>query len=232
MRAINLANEQKRDAKIGFEAKPKKSVIKMVLPDGREKQNVQFLKTKHNFCTLMKQYGTIEKIKDALIKGDPDVDIENSSRLIKSTRRVYLTGINEIAYSVTQIQLLFDKEGKETERRELSKSPSNIATDIPVKWSGKEFPKDEAVRKFVFTKKYQLRHTSGLTYDFLYNMAKYLHEKNTMMFVGGGKKGIDPIILSAGGEPYRGFLEGRISGGSYCLILHLTSMEMKSLLRG
>jgi len=60
-------------------------------------------------------------------------------------------------------------------------------------------------------------------------MAKYLFEQNTMMYIGGGKKGTDPLILNAGGEPYRGFLEGRINGNSYCLILHLSSMEIKSV---
>ena len=229
MRAINLANEQKRDAKVGFEAKAKKSRITMILPDGRERKNVQFHKTSHSMRSLINKYGEAAKIKNALIKSDPEIDIENSSRIINGTRRVYLTGKNEIAYTISQIQVLYDAGGKEKDRRELSKSPSNIASDIPIKWSGKEFNKDEAVRKFVFSKKYQLRHTSGLTFDFLFNMAKYLHEKNTMMFVGGGKKGNEPIILSAGGEPYRGFLEGRVSGNSYCLILHLSLMEMKSI---
>ena len=229
MRAINIANEQKRDAKVGFEAKPKRSSIRMILPDGREKKNVQFLKTRQNIRSLLLQYGDLEKIKEALITGDPELDIESSSRLINGTHRVYLTGKNEIAYSVSQIQVLYNANGKESERRELSKSPSNIAIDIPIKWSGKEFPKEEAVRRFVFSKKYQLRHTSGLTYDFLFNMAKYLYDKNTMMFVGSGKKGNEPVILSAGGEQYRGFLEGRISNNSYCLILHLSSMEMKSI---
>jgi len=229
MRAINLANEQKRDAKIGFEPKPKKSSIKMVLPDGREKKNVQFLKTRQNMNTLLSQYGDPNAIRDALVSGDPEVDIENCGRFIEGTRRIYLTGKNEIAYSVSMVQVLYDAGGKETERCDMSKSPSNIAIDVPIKWSGREFPKSEAIRKYVFSKKYQLRHTSGITFDFLFNMAKYLHEKRVLMFVGGGKKGTDPLVLCAGGEPYRGFLEGRINGNSYCLILHLSSMEIKTI---
>jgi len=229
MRAINLANEQKRDAKVGFEPKPKKSLIKMILPDGREKKNVQFLKTRQNMKTLLSRYGDADAIRDALVRGDPEIDIENCGRFIDRTKRIYLTGKNEIAYSVSLVQVLYDSGGKETERRDMAKSPSNIAVDIPIKWSGREFPKSEAIRKYVFSKKYQLRHTSGITFDFLFNMAKYLHEKNVMMFVGGGKKGTDPIVLSAGGEPYRGFLEGRINGNSYCLILHLSSIEVKSM---
>ena len=229
MRAINLANAEKRDAKVGFEPKAKKSVISMKLPDGREKQNVQFFKTGQNMRNLLSQYNNTDAVREALISGDPEIDIENSGRFVNGTRRIYLTGNNEIAYSVLQMQVIYGNDGKEIERRDLSKSLSNIAVDIPLKWSGREFPKNEAVHKFVFNKKYQLRHTSGITFDFLYNMAKYLQEQNTMMFIGGGRKGNEPLILNSGGEPYRGFLEGRIKGNSYCLILHLSSMEMKSI---
>ena len=229
MRAINLSNEQKRNAKVGFQPKQKKRLIKMTLPDGREKQNVQFLKTNQNMRTLLQQYNDNETIRKAIINADPEIDIETSGRLINGTRRIFLTSKNEIAYSVSQLQVLYGADGNETSRRELSKIQSNIAIDIPVKWSGKEFSKDEAVRKFVFSKKYQLCHTSGITFDFLFNMAKYLFEQNTMMYIGGGKKGTDPLILCTGGEPYRGFLEGHINGNSYCLILHLSSMEIKSI---
>ena len=58
-------------------------------------------------------------------------------------------------------------------------------------------------------------------------MAKELHEKNSLMFLGGGKKGNDPLIITTGGLPYRGFLEGRIKDDIYCLILHLTNLELK-----
>jgi hypothetical protein len=85
------------------------------------------------------------------------------------------------------------------------------------------------LRKFVFTRNYQLRHTSGLSYDFLFDMTKQLHTRSTMVFIGGGKKGNDPVVLSLGGTPYRGFLEGRIDGDKYCLILHLTNIELRSV---
>ncbi|ODS32091.1 MAG: hypothetical protein SCARUB_02798 [Candidatus Scalindua rubra] len=58
-------------------------------------------------------------------------------------------------------------------------------------------------------------------------MAKELHDKNALMFVGGGQKGNEPLILTTGGTPYRGFLEGRVKDDTYCLILHLTNLELK-----
>lgn len=50
-----------------------------------------------------------------------------------------------------------------------------------------------------------------------------------MVLIGAGAKGIDPLLLSRGGQPYRGLLEGRTDGDKYCLILHLTDIEMKGL---
>jgi hypothetical protein len=58
-------------------------------------------------------------------------------------------------------------------------------------------------------------------------MAKELHDSDSLMFIGGGKRGNEPLVITQGGEEYRGFLEGRIDGEKYILILHLTNMELK-----
>ena len=88
--------------------------------------------------------------------------------------------------------------------------------------------KEEACRKFVFSNKVQLMHINGLTYDFLFNMAKELAEKESLMLLGAGAKSNQPLILRRGGTPYRGFLEGRVDGEKYCLILHLSNLELKA----
>ena len=51
--------------------------------------------------------------------------------------------------------------------------------------------------------KYQIKHVNGLTFDFLFNIAKKLHEKQSFMMMGGGK-GSDPLVFNDGGKPYRG----------------------------
>ena len=84
-----------------------------------------------------------------------------------------------------------------------------------------------AAKKFVFSKHYQIRHINGLTFDFLFDIAKELSDKKVLMFVGAGEKGNEPLILNRGGIPYRGFLEGRVKDKSYCLMLHLTNLELK-----
>ena len=82
---------------------------------------------------------------------------------------------------------------------------------------------------FMFKKSYQVQHINGLTYDFLYDMAKKLSESKSMMLMGGGAKGNEPLVMSNGGTPYRAFLEGRVDSNSYALILRLTNLELKEI---
>jgi len=106
---------------------------------------------------------------------------------------------------------------------------SNVLGEDPLKWSGKFFPIEEAYNKFVFIRTYQLFHDSGLTYDFLFDMAKTLEEKKSFMLVGSGKKGVGPAIFQEGGQPFRIFLEGRTQGDQYMLLMHLSNLELKPI---
>jgi len=106
-----------------------------------------------------------------------------------------------------------------------------VDSEIPLIWTGKLINKNEAVRKFVFATKLQIVHINGLTYDFLYEMAKELHESNSLMILGAGSKGRDPLIFRSRSVPYRGFLEGRIKDDKYILLLHLSNLELKKPLK-
>jgi hypothetical protein len=96
--------------------------------------------------------------------------------------------------------------------------------------SGKLFPKKELLHKFVLGKKYQLSHNNGLTFDFLYQIAKELEASRSLMLIGAGSKGLEPLVFQDGGKTYRAFLEGRTSGDKYLLIIHLSNMELKGIL--
>jgi hypothetical protein len=229
MRTINLNNDKKRDAVVGLESGAKKAAVRFVLPDGRERRNVKFVKTTANAATLLEQHGDMLAVGRALLDNDAETDRETVGRLIPKTRKLYMNPDGSIAYRVNLIQAVYNPDGSEKERRELAKAQANISGEIPLQWTGRKFPKAEAVRRFVFTRCYRVCHTNGLSYDFLYGMAKQLAEDAALMFVGGGKKGSDPIVLASGGEPYRGFLEGRVEGDKYLLLLHLTNMELKPL---
>ncbi|MDR2736613.1 MAG: hypothetical protein LBB49_03505 [Gracilibacteraceae bacterium] len=229
MRTVNITNEKKRDAQVCMEAVKKPSDIRRVLADGGEYMNIKVLKQNLAlaFETLSQSYDDLRQMGEALMAGDPEIDMEIIGKKIGETQKLYLDRHNKIAYRVNMTQIIRDAQGNERERRDLAKAMSNVTGESIIQWTGKKFPKRDIIRKFVFQRKLQLKHISGLTYDFLYDMAKSLHESEAMMFIGGGKKGNEPLILTQGGEPYRGFLEGRIKEETYCLILHLTNMEMK-----
>ena len=61
-------------------------------------------------------------------------------------------------------------------------------------------------------------------------MAKTLDDKKSLMFLGGGKSGKEPLIFQTNGSPYRGFLDGRINKNQYQLILRLSNMELKKVI--
>ena len=230
MRKINIANEKKRDAILGFEAKPTRPKVKQVLKDGSEKRNVKILKStlETDISGLSNTFSDLEDLSQEIIKSDLECDIETTGLMLGATKKIYASKDNKLVFNVKQIEVIKDNKGEEKSRKPLEPKESNVSAEkMPLSWSGKFMPKEAAIKKFVFAKHYQIRHVNGLTFDFLFKMAKELHDKNALMFVGGGKKGNEPLILTTGGTPYRGFLEGRIKDDTYCLILHLTNLELK-----
>lgn len=231
-KAIHISNDKKRDAEVAVEQQVRRSKVRSVLPSGEEKNNMRLLKNTINyeFEVLLGNYdGNLSAFEDALLKNDPEVDAENTGYFLHNTHKLYIDQDNRIAYRINLYQVIYDPQGDEIERHDINRVPANINTEMPLRWTGKRVDKSEAVRSFVFFRKYQIRHINGVTFDFLYNMAKDLQESKTMVLIGGGEKGADPIFLTRGGSPYRGFLEGRVQEDRYILVLHLSDIELKSL---
>lgn len=229
IRAIHISNDRKRDAQVAFDAQPFVSTLRRVLPSGEEPVAVRLVKVMaETDRTLLRTYKP-EQMPAALAQDDPDVDMEVTGRKLKRMRRLFVDRDYKIAYHVNLFQVVINSDGTERERRELTKVSGNVNQQIPLRWTGRLYPRREAVRQFVFSRNYQLRHVNGATFDFLFDMAKQLDRADAMVLIGAGRKGIDPILLSRGGQPYRGFLEGRIDKDRYCLILHLTDIELKGL---
>jgi hypothetical protein len=233
MRKLNISNEKKRDAQVGFEGRIPKSTIQQVLPDNRSRNNVRFLKSnmETDLDLLILTHGNLDALAEAMISVDPEVDIEQVGRIVTGTRKLYLGSDNQIVYNLIEQEVVYNPDGTEKERRDFVPSDANISIDTPLRWTGKKIPKNKAAKMFVFSRKYQIRHVNGLTFDFLYDMAKQLDELNCMMLIGGGEKGNEPLIFSNGGVSYRGFLEGRIQDETYCLILHLSNLELKEIIQ-
>jgi hypothetical protein len=163
-----------------------------------------------------------------LIDSDPEIDIEMVGRTIDDTNTVLLDKDNQPLYCAPEImEIIYGPDGKEVERRTPVEIAPNVNEDMPVKWTGKLIPRTELLRKYGIKRTMQLRHVDGVTFDFLFAIAKELDEKDSVMLLAGGEGGKGPLVLQSNGSPYRGFLDGRVNGDSFLLLLHLSAMELK-----
>lgn len=164
----------------------------------------------------------------ALLESDPEVDLEQVGRFVDHTQSVYLNGDQEVMYvEPAFVEIVLSADGTEKERRPPVDSAANVNDEGPVRWTGRKIPLKDAIRRFYFRRSLELRHVDGLTFDFLYDMAKDLETSDAMMLIGTGDKGVGPLIFQANGRPYRALLAGRTKGKSYRLILLLSDMQLK-----
>jgi hypothetical protein len=170
-----------------------------------------------------------ENYGQLLVDGDPEIDMEQTGLFIDQTQTIYLDGDGEALFVEPEVvEILFDQQGDEKERRDPIDTLSNVDTAAPVRWTGKNVPITEAVRRFAFQRRLQLFHVNGITFDFLFEIARTLHMSQSLMLVGAGDKGSDPLIFRANGKPYRGFLHGRVDDTRFQLFLLLSAMELKN----
>ena len=131
-------------------------------------------------------------------------------------------------YVARILKVVYDASGEELSRDDFVDVEATVGDELPpIPWSGRLMPIDTVIRRFAFVRKLQLRHVNGLTFDFLYEMAKTLEEAGKVMHVRAGQKGRDPLIFQTNGTPFHGFLEGRTDGDGYKLVLHLSNLEIK-----
>lgn len=125
-----------------------------------------------------------------------------------------------------EVDVILDPQGAEKERRPHVHRTPNVNTLHPVK-VGRRFPLKDALTGFVFRACHQLVHEDGLTMEFLHALAKDLHEKQEVAFLGAGPKGNLPLVTRDGGSPWRAFLFGEVRGDEYRLVVMLSDQELK-----
>jgi len=177
---------------------------------------------------LRSEHGDPELIAQALLSGDPEVDVETVGREVGPCDRVFIDGQGKPLYSARPVEVLYDGDGRETVRRDPANVPANLVPDAPPVWSGRLLSRDEAVRRYAFTRAWQVRHTNALEYDFLYGLAAYLEQQDSLALVGSGPRGNGPLITERNATPMKGLLEGRTLGDRYLLVLHLAAFELRS----
>jgi len=234
IRYIKIEDENKRDAEITFKSVTQKNTVYLALENGKKPTNKKVIKSSRDF-TLENLIGKTEpsqedydSFSEKLISDDREIDFELYGKFIEKTDRIYTDKNLNPVYNVKLTEKVFDTDGNLKEERVPNYLYSNISGESILKWTGKYIPKDKLYNKVVLSSKYQIKHINGLTFDFLFNISKTLQDKNSFMILGGGK-GNEPLIFNDGGKPYRGFLEGKVKNNSYCLILHLSNQEYKTI---
>ena len=232
-RFIQITDSKKRDGQVSFDWPKAPAPTRTVGPGGLDVKYERLVKMteRSSYDALLKKAnGSTEELAKSLLAGDPEIDLEQAGRKLGEAMRVYIRPDGTILYAARTLQVVTAPDGTEKSRGEFIEVEANVAEDGPaLPWTGRLLPLDEVVRKFAFTRKVQIKHVSGLTYDFLFSIAKELDQAGKLLLVGAGPKGALPLIFSRNGAPYRGFLEGRVKGDSYKLVLHLSNLELKSV---
>ena len=229
MPTIHLANARGRNAHVNTETVASPMTVRLLDAEGRPARSIRVLRgtLERDLAAIAAKHGGLDKVAAALVDGDPEVDIETYGSLLGPTARVYLDPDRKMVTHVEEWELVKNPDGSEKERRPRRALQANVASEVPLRWSGRLFRKSEIFNRFVFAQKLQVTHTNGLTYDFLYAMAKELEDKDSMLLVGGGPRSAEPLVFHRGGMPFRGFLEGRTEGEKYSLVLHLSNLELR-----
>ena len=234
IRYIKIEDSNNRDAELTFKSVRSDNNIFLALETGEKPINKKVIKStlEKSIFSLIETSSPNQEdynnFSEKLINHDDEIDFELFGKFVGKTDKIFTTSNFKPVFNVVVTEQIVDTKGELVEERKPNYLNSNINESSIVKWTNKYIPKSKLYNKVVLRSKYQIKHVNGLTFDFLFKIAKDLHTKHSFMRVGGGK-GDEPLVLYDGGKPFRGFLEGRIKEDSYCLILHLSDQEFKGL---
>ncbi len=230
-RKLHLTNSKGRDATVLFgslkgKASPSKGLVGHTVVFRRYLASTQ--DGTHAALSHAHSEDGAEDYAQALVDGDPEVDMEQIGRVLGDTSQVFLSATGEVMHAPPKmVEVRYGPDGAERERKQPEDRESNANDELPVRWTGRRIKKADAVRRFVFSRTIALSHQDGLTYDYLHGMAQELADSGELVIMGGGEDGKQPLVLQTNGTPYRAFLEGRVDGARYQLLLHLSNMELK-----
>jgi len=218
MKTLHLSRENGENARIQLSEIPT-TLSKPILLNSK-KENTKTEKLHRGTI-----YGSFEPKN--LIYGDPEIDFENIGRILPETSRGYcLPGQKTLTSNFQLFVTTYAPNGEEKDKKLLQKRKANTNDTFPVK-IGKRMPVSEVFKKFCFHNQYLLSHQDGLEFQFLYQIAKELHEKKEVAALGAGPKGQAPLVFIEGGNPTHAFLYGEIQGEEYRLRILTTRQELK-----
>jgi len=224
-----LADHRGRDAVVALVSRQQNGELRYADSDGSPVRFSRILRSTGSTVweRLRAEHGDPELVAQALLSGDPEVDIESVGRKVGRCDRVFIDGQGEPLYSARPVEVHYDGNGHETARRDPVEVAANLVAETPPVWSARLLSRDEAVRRYAFTRAWQVRHTNALEYDFLHGLAAYLENQRSLALVGSGPRGTGPLITERNATPMKGFLEGRTRGDRYLLVLLLAAFELR-----
>jgi len=229
IRKVRLEDAKRRDGLVYLSPPPRMSKPELRTADGGPVRFEKIIKSPmdRSESALRRQNHNDDSLARALIEGDPEIDMEAAGRIAGACDRVWVDPEGEPLYAASLMEIVYGPDGEEKERRAPVDVEANIGEEMPMRWTGRFFKPDEIIRRFAITRKFQILHTDGLTFDFLHRMAATLEKKDALVSMGAGPKGCNPLVFERNGTPHRAFLEGRTKGDTYLLILHLSNLEIK-----
>lgn len=227
-RRIKLSDHRGRDAVVILLPVTDKTKSRYQDTEGRQVHRVRRIRSTVDTSveSLLAKYLDPDDLSHALVTGDPEIDLELSSRAAGTCDRFHLDADGNLIYASSIMEVRYDSSGIEEARRPVINRPANLVTAVPPVWSGVLIQRSEAIRRYAFTRAYQVVHSNALEYDFLYGIASYLHERQSMVQVGTGRQGRGPLRTERNGPRYRGFLDGKIQGDAMRLVLYLSAYEL------
>ncbi len=198
-------------------------------PAGQDVQAARLIKTTegHGFEALIGHFGDVGSLTEALVLGDPEVDFEQVGRKTGQADRLWISADGRPLHAARAVEIVESPSGEELSRAEARDVEATIDASSPL-ILGAMVPIERVVRQFALAHKLQLRHVDAASYDRLFALASRLQEARQMLLVGTGPDGANPLIFQRNGTPHRGFLEGRVRGEGYMLILHLSNLELQA----
>ena len=228
-REIRITDDRQRDARVGLTSPKRPPARRLVGPGGKSVKFTTLIKVPEgrDHRSLAKAYqDDDEALAQALVAGDPDLDLEVVGREVGLADRVWVKDDGSVLYTGRVLLVTTAPDGGARETRDFVDVEATVSEEA-LPWSGRLFTVDEVVRRFALTRRLQVRHNDGLTWEFLYDLAKLLGDSRKMLLVGAGPRAAKPLIFQRNGSPYRGFLAGRVEGDAYVLALHLSNLELK-----
>lgn len=230
-RILSITDERKRDAQIELRSPTRAEPMRWISRNDQARLKLERLvkaTEKTSLDALTRAHGTPDAIAKALVDGDPEIDLEQVGRRLGQASRVWVGSAGQVLYAARVLSVVTTPDGVEKSRADFVDVEATIGEDQPpIAWSGRLMPAAQVVRKFALVRKQQLRHVNGLTFDFLFDIARTLEKSEQLLVVGAGARGREALIFQTNGTPFRGFLEGRTDGERYLLVLHLSNLELK-----